>query len=91
MEEKEKKEKKEAHTAAFVNKENKSREPLSTPGIPATYKLNSDNPEQLIYESDQVVITLWGGIDLYNVKKLRATLHVQSKNNDYIARPMSTA
>lgn len=46
--------------------------------------LNTDNPEQLIYKGEQVLITVWGGIDIYNIKKLRATLHLQNRNNEYL-------
>ncbi len=46
--------------------------------------LNVDNPEQLLFENQHLSATLWGGIDLYNIKKLRATLHVQSKANRYL-------
>jgi len=46
--------------------------------------LNCDNPEQLIYENEYLTATLWGGIEIYNIKKLRATLHLQSKSNEYL-------
>lgn len=46
--------------------------------------LNADNPEQLIYENEYLTATLWGGIEIYNIKKLRATLHLQSKSNEYL-------
>ncbi len=47
--------------------------------------LKADNPEQLLFDTAALTITLWGGVDLYNIKKLRATLHVQSKANRYLA------
>ena len=46
--------------------------------------LNTDNPEQLIYDNEYLSVTVWGGIDFYNIKKLRATLHLQSRSNEYL-------
>lgn len=37
------------------------------------------------YESDQLQITLWGGIETHTVSRLRATLHVQLKENMYVS------
>lgn len=46
--------------------------------------LNIANPEQLIFKDNWLTATVWGGIDLYNIKKLRATLHLQSLSNEYL-------
>jgi DNA primase len=37
------------------------------------------NPDCLIYETDHLQITLWGGIEIHTVSRLRATLHIQLK------------
>ena len=37
----------------------------------------------LKYETDQLQITLWGGIEIHTVNRLRATLHIQLKSNQY--------
>ena len=37
------------------------------------------------YETDQLEITLWGGIDINTVSRLRATLHVQLTGNNYVS------
>lgn len=47
-------------------------------------RLNTDNPEQLIYETEWLTATVWGGIDIYNLKKLKVTLHIQNKENEYL-------
>jgi len=52
--------------------------------ISASSNLNTDNPEQLIYENETLTVTIWGGIEYYNIKKLRVTLHLQSRNNEYL-------
>jgi DNA primase catalytic core len=41
------------------------------------------NPDCLIYETDHLIITLWGGIEIHTVSRLRATLHIQLKANEY--------
>ncbi len=40
-------------------------------------------PDCLIYETDHLQITLWGGIEIHTVNRLRATLHIQLKSNQY--------
>jgi len=37
------------------------------------------------YQTDQLQITLWGGIETHTVSRLRATLHIQLKENNYIS------
>lgn len=37
------------------------------------------------YESGPLLITLWGGIETHTVSRLRATLHVQLKENKYVS------
>ena len=46
-------------------------------------QLDTKNPDCLTYETDTFRITLWGGIDVYNVSRLRATLHIRLKENEY--------
>ena len=36
-----------------------------------------------MYETENLRFTLWGGIDVYNVNRLRATLHIRLKDNEY--------
>jgi len=40
-------------------------------------------PDCLIYETEKLQVTLWGGIEIHTVNRLRATLHIQLKNNQY--------
>jgi DNA primase len=56
-----------------VEKE-KPSEPL--PNNRNTLKVN---PDCLIYETDHLKITLWGGVEIHTVNRLRATLHIQLK------------
>lgn len=40
-------------------------------------------PDYIKYENDHLIITLWGGIEIHTVNRLRATLHIQLKTNEY--------
>ena len=40
-------------------------------------------PDCLIYETDNLQITLWGGIEIHTVNRLRVTLHIKLKSNEY--------
>ena len=40
-------------------------------------------PDCLVYETDRLQITLWCGIEIHTVNRLRATLHIQLKDNQY--------
>ncbi|OFY69740.1 MAG: hypothetical protein A3G23_11340 [Bacteroidetes bacterium RIFCSPLOWO2_12_FULL_37_12] len=64
-----------------INNGAKSIENISTV---SGAELNTDNPEQLIYENEYLRATVWGGIEFYNIKKLRVTLHLQSRSNEYL-------
>jgi len=35
------------------------------------------------YETAHLIITLWGGIEVHTVNRLRATLHIQLQSNEY--------
>ena len=45
-------------------------------------QLSTTNPDCLTYETGNLRITLWGGIDVYNVNRLRVTLHIRLKDNE---------
>ncbi len=40
-------------------------------------------PDCLIYETETLLITLWGGIEIHTVNRLRVTLHIKLKTNEY--------
>lgn len=61
-----------------------SSEKESTPiQNPQTSTLKTTNPEQLIYETSDLQITIWGGIEQENLSRLKVSLHIQLKSNKY--------
>lgn len=40
-------------------------------------------PDCLLYETETLLITLWGGIEIHTVNRLRVTLHIKLKTNEY--------
>jgi len=46
-------------------------------------KLITDNPEQIIYETEELKITIWGGIEKENLSRLKISLHIKSKADKY--------
>lgn len=48
-----------------------------------TYVLDTQNPEQLIYTNTLFTITIWGGIEVRTIKKLRVTLKVEQNEKAY--------
>jgi len=40
-------------------------------------------PDYMSYETNELTITLWGGIEIHTVNRLRATLHIKLKANEY--------
>jgi len=45
--------------------------------------LNTNNPEQIIFESTELKITIWGGIEKENLSRLKVSMHIRSKENKY--------
>lgn len=60
--------------------ENKKDYSLSAPGSRPELQVAAD---YMRYETDQLQITLWGGVEIHTVNRLRATLHIQLQENEY--------
>jgi DNA primase len=45
--------------------------------------LDTTNPEQIIYESETLKATIWGGIEKENLSRLKVSLHMKSKEDKY--------
>lgn len=46
-------------------------------------RFDASHPEYIFYESGDIVITIWGKIDTRHINRLRATLHIRLKSNEY--------
>jgi len=53
------------------------------PKLPTATKLLTENPEQIIYKTPELKITIWGGIEKENLSRLKVSLHIKSKSNKY--------
>ena len=65
--------------------ENKKVPGSSTINIPEHYNNGAlkVKPDCLIYETEKLQVTLWGGIELHTVNRLRVTLHIKLRSNEY--------
>jgi DNA primase catalytic core len=63
--------------------EKKKERKQAAPEPSKAVKLLTDNPEQLIYETSELKITIWGGIEKENLSRLKISMHVKSKTNKY--------
>jgi len=65
-----------------IEKEKSEGNSPTVPSEDTTLKVTAD---YISYETDQLEITLWGGIDINTVSRLRATLHVRLTDNNYVS------
>ena len=68
-----------------IEKPNEKKKPISNQPAINNYQsfLDTTNPEQIIYESESLKITIWGGIEKENLSRLKVSLHIKSKSNKY--------
>ena len=68
-----------------IEKPNEKKKPISNQPAINNYQsfLDTTNPEQIIYESESLKITIWGGIEKENLSRLKVSLHIKSKANKY--------
>ena len=58
--------------------------PPATPESPSKSTLHLQvSSDYMLYETDLLQITLWGGIEVHTINRLRATLHIQLQGNEY--------
>lgn len=67
--------------------EKKSPQPACLPerseGMEPASFLDTTNPEQIIYESEALKVTIWGGIEKENLSRLKVSLHIKNKTDKY--------
>jgi DNA primase len=56
-------------------------QPITSAPINAV--LDTENPERIIFETETLHITIWGGIEKENLSRLRISVHVRSKSDKY--------
>jgi 5S rRNA maturation endonuclease (ribonuclease M5) len=66
----------------------KQKEQPITPQPPAAIPLgkvsmDTSNPERIVFETESLHITIWGGIEKENLSRLKISLHIQNKNDKY--------
>lgn len=49
----------------------------------ASGTLETTNPDCIVYQTGQLVISIWGGIEQNNLGRLKVSLHVRSKTDRY--------
>ncbi|HDP55565.1 MAG TPA: DNA primase, partial [Bacteroidetes bacterium] len=65
-----------------IEKEKTTETESFTPPIASSLKVT---PDFISYETGYLTITLWGGIEIHTVNRLRATLHIKLKANEYLS------
>ncbi|MFM8913213.1 MAG: toprim domain-containing protein [Flammeovirgaceae bacterium] len=65
----------------------KDQEPIQ-PQEPAPVQIgqvsmDTTNPERIVFETEVLHITIWGGIEKENLSRLRISLHIRNKNDKY--------
>jgi DNA primase len=45
--------------------------------------MDTANPERIVFETENLHITIWGGIEKENLSRLKISLHIQNKNDKY--------
>jgi DNA primase len=54
-----------------------------TISAPLNAMLDTTNPERIIFETENLHITIWGGIEKENLSRLKISLHIQNKSDKY--------
>jgi DNA primase len=57
----------------------------TTTTVPTPSTLDAANPECILFETESLSITIWGGIEKENLSRLRISLHARSKTDKYKA------
>nr|WP_320120060.1 CHC2 zinc finger domain-containing protein [uncultured Marinifilum sp.] len=63
---------------------NKTKEQRTdTQAAPEPSQLNTENPDKITYQENQLHFIIWGGIEKENIHRLKINLLVQVKSKDY--------
>jgi DNA primase len=68
-------------------KANTTKPTVAAPELPQVpigkVSMDTANPERIVFETESLHITIWGGIEKENLSRLRISLHIQNKNDKY--------
>jgi DNA primase catalytic core len=66
---------------AFGTNEKEKKEPKQQAETQS--KLNTDNPERITYQTGQLTITIWGGIEKENLSRLKVSLNIKANQRSF--------
>lgn len=72
-----------AKAVLSIEKKNEQPQTIVPAETQPTGKLNTSDKERILYETQDLIITVWGGIELENLSRLKISLHIQGKQNRY--------
>lgn len=64
-----------AESKPFLSSTEKTNQPTQT----LNGQIDTQNPEHLIYQTPELFVHIWGGIDSHNLSKLKVSLHLSLK------------
>jgi DNA primase len=68
-------------------KANTTKPIVAAPELPQVpigkVSMDTANPERIVFETESLHITIWGGIEKENLSRLKISLHIQNKNDKY--------
>ncbi len=64
-----------------INQEQEQGNDIQAPSEPS--QLNTDNPDKITYQENQLQFIIWGGIEKDNIHRLKLNLLVQLKGDDF--------
>lgn len=63
-----------------ISNEKEKATEIKTPETPVnTHNLNTSNHDRIIYNTEQIKIEIWGGVEYNNLHRLRLSLHIENK------------
>jgi len=69
-----------------TTKKSKDQSPAATEVQPVPSGqcvMDTANPERIIFETEALHVTIWGGIEKENLSRLRISVHIRNKNDKY--------
>jgi DNA primase len=68
---------------SFSIEEKKPEPEPKANGQESTTKLDTTNPERIVYQNEWLTATVWGGIEKENLSRLKISLHIKVENKSF--------